>query len=87
METGAESRLARIREVILRERLLEVIAPRGEVRIRIRLHVLVDVRGGGEIRRVTPDVLRSLRLVYAHVVDAHRRWEGEQVEVDSTEGL
>ena len=39
METRAESKLARIREVILREWLLEVVTPCSQVGVGIRLEV------------------------------------------------
>lgn len=61
--------------------------PRRQLRIRVRLHVLVDVRLSREVGRVAPDVLLSLRLVHTHIIDAHCRRESEQVEVDRAEGV
>lgn len=79
--------LARIRQVVLRERLLEIVHPRCQVRVRVRLHVCVNIRRGRKLGWVTADVLRSRRLIYAHIVDAHDRWVSEQVEIDRAEGF
>lgn len=50
--------LALAKEAVLRERLAEVVFPRSQIRIGVRLDVLIDVRFGGEVRWVATDILR-----------------------------
>lgn len=68
-------RLALSKEAVLWERLLEVVSPRRQVRVGVRLNIRVDVVRSGEILRVAANVKSIRVLVYADVIDAHRRGE------------
>lgn len=86
LATGpSRDRLTLPEEAVLREGLLVIIDPGRQVRVRIGLRVLLNVRLGGEVFRIAAKVDRILWLVDSHVVDAHDGGENEVVQVDLTE--
>jgi hypothetical protein len=74
-------------QLVLGDWLLVVVPPGREVRVVVRLGVLVDVGRGWEIGGVASNVDRVLGLIDADVVDSHLRWEGEMVKVNAAEAL
>lgn len=77
--------LALSEEAVLRERLLEVVSPRRQIRVGVRLNIRVDVVCSGEVLRVAANVKSIRVLVHADVIDAHRRGERQMVQVDLSE--
>lgn len=77
--------LALSKEAVLRERLLEVVSPRRQIRVGVRLNIRVDVVRSGEVLRVATNVKSIRVLVHADVIDAHRRGERQVVQVDLSE--
>ena len=61
-----------------------VVNPCGEVRIAIRINVLVDVGLSREARWFTTDILLSRWLIHAYIVDLHVYRERYVFDINST---